>query len=221
MTDVSALAGATTSAAATPTDSRQALATNFDTFLKLLTAQLQNQDPLDPVDSAKFTEQLVQYSQVEQQINTNDKLDALAAQLKTSAAGAAVSYLGHMATFNSDAAGLTDSGASWQYALGGDALATTLTVTDGAGNVVYQTSGETSAGAHAFTWDGSKIGGGRAANGVYHLKISSKGGDGSDIAAQVAVSEKIDGVDLSGNTPNVTTAAGSRALDSILRIASN
>ena len=52
-------------------NSSSQLAENFDTFLSLLTAQLQNQDPLEPVDSTQFTQQLVQFSGVEQQIQTN------------------------------------------------------------------------------------------------------------------------------------------------------
>ena len=56
------------------------LASDFDNFLVLLTTQLQNQDPLNPTDSTEFTNQLVQFSQVEQGINTNQKLDALLQQ---------------------------------------------------------------------------------------------------------------------------------------------
>ncbi len=55
------------------------LADDMQQFLTLLTTQLQNQDPLSPMDSTEFTNQLVQFSQVEQQITSNQKLDSLLA----------------------------------------------------------------------------------------------------------------------------------------------
>ena len=62
-------------------DSASLLATDFSNFLNLLTAQLRAQDPLSPVDSTQFVEQLASFSTVEQQINTNTKLDQIASQL--------------------------------------------------------------------------------------------------------------------------------------------
>src|ERR1700734_3492026 len=70
------------------------LSGNFDTFLQLLTTQLQNQDPLDPMDSNQFTQQLVEFSQVEQQINTNTNLQTLITQGTTNASAITTSYLG-------------------------------------------------------------------------------------------------------------------------------
>lgn len=208
-------------AASSATSANAALAGTFDTFLKLLTTQLQNQDPLSPMDSAKFTEQLVQYSQVEQQISTNSKLDSLAAKMNTSSSIGALSYLGRTATFNSNVAALTDDGAKWQYALGDAAQSVTLSVLNGDGDVVYTETGERSAGAHSFAWDGSKTGGGTAANGLYALRITAKGVEDAKIETAVAVDERITSVDFSGADPKVTTAAGPRALSTILRIAEN
>ena len=70
---------------------RARLSDNYDTFLVLLTAQLQNQDPLAPMDSTQFTQQLVQFSQVEQQIRTNEQLQSLVGQYQAASAGAALS----------------------------------------------------------------------------------------------------------------------------------
>src|SRR5690349_12304908 len=66
-----------TAAGATTSDQMAKLSSNYTTFLKLLTSQMKYQDPMQPMDSSQFTSQLVQYSQVEQQISTNDKLDKL------------------------------------------------------------------------------------------------------------------------------------------------
>src|SRR5262249_32024485 len=68
--------------------------TDFAQFLTLLTTQLQNQDPLNPMDSAQFTNQLVMFSQVEQQINANQKLDSLVALGVSNGLSAALGYVG-------------------------------------------------------------------------------------------------------------------------------
>src|SRR5215470_14788285 len=75
-------------------DAQKTLSSNFDTFLTLLTTQLQNQDPLQPMDSNQFTQQLVEFSQVEQQINSNKNLESLISLTKYQTNQSAVSYLG-------------------------------------------------------------------------------------------------------------------------------
>lgn len=212
--------GATIPQAAGAANPGAQIADTFDTFLKLLTAQLQNQDPLSPMDSAKFTEQLVQYSQVEQQISTNSKLDALAKQIAAGAAGGALSYLGQTALFDSNAAALVDDQAKWQYAIDSGAASVTLTVKNAKGDTIYTTSGDAAAGPHTFEWDGSQTGlDSKAPAGTYYLSVTAKDGTGQTIDTAVAVQERITGVDFSGDTPTVSTASGARALSTILRIA--
>src|SRR5690349_24911197 len=82
------------STTATQPDAMKQLSGNFSTFLTLLTTQLQNQDPLSPMDSNQFTQQLVMFSQVEQQINTNDNLQSLIALNLSQTANSAVNYIG-------------------------------------------------------------------------------------------------------------------------------
>ena len=86
-----------TNAGAGAAASQASLADNFDTFLTILTAQIQNQDPLEPMDSSKFTDQLVQFSGVEQQIKSNKQLEQLLAATNTNA-GAALSGYGTVPT---------------------------------------------------------------------------------------------------------------------------
>jgi flagellar basal-body rod modification protein FlgD len=217
---IDALGAATSAATQATNKSSAALADTFDTFLKLLTAQLQNQDPLSPMDSAKFTEQLVQYSQVEQQISTNAKLDSLAKQISANGAGSALSYLGRTALFDTNAVALVDGEAKWQYAVDAGAATTTLTVKDSKGNVVYTATGNAAAGPHTFEWDGSQTGlDAKAPAGTYYLAATAQDGAGKTIETAIAVEERITGVDFTGASPNVTTASGARALDKILRIA--
>ena len=111
---------------------RTGLADNFETFLTLLTAQLRNQDPLSPMDSTQFTNQLVQFSGVEQQLKTNDLLSTLAENNRLSAGATAVAYLGKEAVAATNLAGLSQAGgeATWTYDLARPASDVRVTIKD-------------------------------------------------------------------------------------------
>jgi flagellar basal-body rod modification protein FlgD len=191
---------ASTSAAA---NSQKTLSTNFDTFLTLLTTQLQNQDPLSPMDSNQFTQQLVQFSQVEQQINSNKNLESLIALTKTQATTNAVSYLGRTLTVTDGTAALQGGKADWAYSLPSDATSTKLMVTDAKGHAVFTATGETNAGIHAFSWDGKDSAGNDAPAGTYKLTVSAKGADGTALTSSIASQGVISEVDLTGTEPTL------------------
>src|ERR1700687_1118803 len=117
------------------------LASNLATFLTLLTTQLKNQDPLSPMDSAQFTQQLVQFSQVEQSINANQNLEKLITLTKARAGSDAVNYLGKTVTVTDGSAGLKSGQALWGYSLASDSAATRLTIADSKGHTVYTGAG--------------------------------------------------------------------------------
>ncbi|MEX1146872.1 MAG: flagellar hook capping FlgD N-terminal domain-containing protein, partial [Sphingomonadales bacterium] len=130
------------------------LAQDFDTFLTLLTTQLQHQDPLEPMDSKEFTQQLVSFSGVEQQIQANKNLEDVIGKLASQDMAAAVSYIGQDIIAMSDKASLRDGAAQWVYALEGGADDVDLTIKDGNGVTVRTLNGETDAGTHSLNWDG-------------------------------------------------------------------
>ena len=209
-------------ATATDANARTRLSDNYDTFLVLLTAQLQNQDPLAPMDSTQFTQQLVQFSQVEQQIRTNEQLEGLVGQYQAASAGAALSYLGKDAIIEADETYLANGAANWAYDLPGAASQMTINIKDASGRVVYSTTtAPRTAGEHLFTWDGVKTNGETAPDGVYTISVEALDDAGEDIAATVAVRETIMGVDFSGTTPVVITPSGTRGLDSIRSVLDN
>lgn len=192
------------------------LANNFDTFLTLLTAQLQNQDPLAPMDSTQFTQQLVQFSQVEQQIRTNQQMETLVGQYQAASASAALTYLGKDAIIEADETYLAGGDANWAYVLpDGGADSVKITVRDSAGRAVYTTEdAPLTEGEHLFAWDGVKTNGETAADGVYTIDIEAQA-DGEDVDTIVRVRETIMGVDFSGTTPSIITPSGMRAFDKI------
>lgn len=216
------LSGVTNAATSEATGSRTRLSDNYDTFLVLLTAQLQNQDPLAPMDSTQFTQQLVQFSQVEQQIRTNEQLEGLVGQYQAASAGAALSYLGKDAIIEADETYLAGGEANWAYRLPANADSMTIKVKDAQGRVVYETTtAPSTAGEHLFTWDGKKADGSTATDGVYQVSIEATDADGETITPTISVRETIMGVDFTGATPVVITPAGTRELGSIRSVLSN
>ncbi|WP_332657464.1 flagellar hook assembly protein FlgD [Brevundimonas sp.] len=174
------------------------LASNFETFLALLTSQLKNQDPLSPVDSNQFTAQLTQMAGVEQQLLTNDLLKSLVSAQSGGGLGQAATYIGKEATAAWSATKMADGEASWSYELAANAASATLQVVDGSGKVVW--SGDAPAkttGMHEFTWDGKATSGNDGQDGqVYSLKIIAKDAAGGALDAQVLTRGRISGVEM-------------------------
>ena len=186
------------------------LSGNFDTFLKILTAQIQNQDPLQPMDSAQFTQQLVQFSGVEQQIKANTSLDKLL-KASNSTAGASLSgYLGQTAEINSAGAEFKGAGDSvhWRYTLPTDATTSTVTVQDKSGHVLYSETGKKTAGTYDFVWDGKLLNGKTAADGPYWISVVAGDANNKAITPTQSVVATITGVDLSYGEPALTTTSG-------------
>src|SRR6478609_5834085 len=165
-------AASTNSSTATKTDN-QTLAGNFQTFLTLLTAQLQNQNPLDPLDTNQFTQQLVQFAQVEQQLKSNDQLSAMLALQKSSQATQAINYVGFTATVDGKTAGLKDNAATWLLTSPKPATAT-VNVINSTGQTVYTGNYNLNAGQQNFIWDGKGNDGTTWPDGKYTLSIVAK-----------------------------------------------
>jgi flagellar basal-body rod modification protein FlgD len=172
------------------------LAEDFTQFLTLLTTQLQNQDPLNPMETNEFTDQLVQFSQVEQQINSNQKLDSLVQLQLSNAFGLSLGYVGLdinylSSEFNFDGA----SPVSVNYALEDSASESRIFVLDEAGDVVFSTEAEKEAGAHEFVWDGTSDGGELVPPGTYNIRVDAVDFSGDAIESSTVVSGKVQGVE--------------------------
>src|SRR5690606_10982988 len=126
-----------------------------DTFLSILTTQLKNQNPLEPLDTNQFTAQLVQFTGVEQQLKTNEFLETLMLAGQNTAKSDAVSYIGKEVTSSGRTGELTDSEAVfWAYSANANAANATVTIRDANGQTVYTKTGPIDAGAGTFRWDG-------------------------------------------------------------------
>lgn len=198
----------------------QQLAGNFDTFLRLLTTQLQNQDPMSPMDSNEFTQQLVAFSGVEQQINTNDNLQSLIALSLSQQASAAVNYIGHNVVMTSGKGALENGAVDWTYNLSAPSSATALTVKDANGKVVYTTSGKTAAGNNDFAWDGKDMNGNQLPDGQYSLTVGATAADGSAVSSTIASKAVVTAVDMSGTTPMLVLGAAEIPLSEVSLVGS-
>jgi len=206
------------SAAAAP-DAMAQLSGNFSTFLTLLTTQLKHQDPTAPMDSNQFTQQLVQFSQVEQQINTNTSLKTLINQGTSQAGISATTYLGRKVSVTNGDASLTSGQANWSYSLGTAAAATQLTVTDANGKVVYTGAGQTSAGNNAFNWNGQDNNGNKLSDGTYKLAVTASALDGSAVTSSVASAGTVSQIDMTSGTPKLVIGNMEVAVTDIAAIA--
>lgn len=203
-----------TAAAGAPKAATATLTADFNMFLKLLTTQLQFQDPLDPMDTSEYTQQLVSYSQVEQAIQQTGRLDQILARLSGQDLASASSYIGREVTAYQPTAALDAGGAQWFYDLKSNADVAKLSILDRNGLAVRQINGPTTAGRHEIAWDGSDGNGRRLPPGNYTLRVEALTAAGQGVAANVGTYGVVTGVEaLAGDIILNLGATSIRAAD--------
>jgi|SRR5579859_5546020 len=190
-----------TSTGSTSSSDASLLGSNLNTFLTLLTTQLKNQDPTSPMDTNAFTQQLVSFSAVEQQINTNKNLQSLISLQTSTEAISALPMVGKTIQYNESTAPLSNGQASFNYTLPTTAASGSLLVEDANGNIVYATTADTSAGSHSFLWNGQNLAGTTSPDGAYTLNVVAADASGKAISATVTATGTIDGVSVDNNVP--------------------
>jgi flagellar basal-body rod modification protein FlgD len=186
---------------------RTRLADSYETFMNLLTAQIKNQDPLSPMDSTQFTQQLVQMTGVEQQLLTNDLLEKLVTNTG-SGIQTSVSLLGREVRAVHNEAKLTAGKADWSYKLDRDATDVTIEVVNSLGKVVQveKTSGDDlKAGDHTYSWNGKDRTGAQLPNGeTYTLRITAKDSAGATVGVTNFIKGVVTGVEQSSGKTFIT-----------------
>ncbi len=197
-----ATAPATTPAAATTaTGTGKTLAGDFNTFLTLLTTQLKNQDPSSPLDTNQFTQQLVQFASVEQQINANANLNTLIDLNRASNLYQSAAMIGHQVGAESTRLALQGGTAGLQIPLA-TAQPVTISLSNQSGAEVYSTTIDGKSGANAWTWNGRTTGGQTAPDGIYNVKVFSAAGDKATLP--FTVTGTATAVSMDGSTPTVS-----------------
>jgi flagellar basal-body rod modification protein FlgD len=197
---------------------RQEIAGNFQQFLLLLTTQLKNQSPLDPLDTNQFTQQLVQFASVEQQLKTNETLSLLVSGAKASTASAAAGLVGKTVTLDGATAALTGGKGQWTLNPAKAAASATVTIRDAAKAVAATQTKALAAGAQPFTWDGRLASGGQAGPGAYTISVSARDAAGQPVEVATDVTGPVTSVDMSGDAPVLSVGSARVPLSSLKSI---
>lgn len=185
-------------------------------FLTLLVAQLENQDPLDPQDNTEFIAQLAQFSSLEAQINTNEKLDKLLAAQSSSEQTAAFSLLGQQVIVASDSLYLQGDSVELGFSLDQAADSGSLNILDEEGKTVASfTLDELQEGYNFVNWDGTGSSGKQLSRGVYSMEIEINDGAGGAVETQPLIKVRVDEVALDSSGSILTTAAGNIPLSGV------
>jgi len=210
-------AAGTGSAAVKGAVDSQMIASNFQTFLQLLTTQLKNQNPLDPLDTNQFTQQLVQFAQVEQQMKSNDQLASLVSLEKSAQATTALAYVGATVVVDGATAPLTNGSATWSLNVTKPATAT-VTIKAANGQTAYTGTFSVNPGNQNFTWDGRGNDGRLWTDGLYTMTATGVDANKQSVGISTEVQARVDSVDLTQDPPLLSINGQNYSLDKIKRI---
>jgi len=211
---------ASSTSSQTGSNAMQDLAGNFDTFLQLLTTQLQNQDPLDPLDTNQFTQELVQFASVEQQIDMNTNMQTLITLQQTSAASSALQLVGSTVTLTGTSATLsnaTNTPATWSLNAASPATAN-VTITSSTGQTAYTGTVSLNAGTQTYSWNGQGNNGTTWPDGSYTIAITATGANGQPVTVSTQVQGVVTAVNMSQTPPTLTVGGQSVPISQIQSI---
>jgi flagellar basal-body rod modification protein FlgD len=196
----------------------QQIAGNFQSFLTLLTTQLQNQNPLDPLDTNQFTQQLVEFAGVQQQLNTNDSLASLVSLQKTAQSTQALTFVGKTAVVDGSTATVTNSTATWDVSVPKDSNLS-ISITNSTGQTVFSGSYAVKAGDNQpFVWDGKGTDGTQWPDGQYKMTATAADSAGNSVAVSTQIQGVVSSVDLTQSPPLLTIGGQTYTIDQIKAI---
>lgn len=193
------------------------IANNFATFLQLLTTQLKNQNPLEPLDTNQFTQQLVQFTQVEQQMKMNDQMATLIKLNETAEKTIALAYVGSTVVVDGATTRLQQGSAVWQFSTT-KPTTVNIAIKDASGAAVYTTSYTVQPGTQSVAWDGVGNNGMQYPDGDYTISVTAKDTSGQITALPTEVQGLVDYVDVSTSPPVLAIGALKFTLDKIKRV---
>jgi flagellar basal-body rod modification protein FlgD len=217
-TTVPASSTSSSSASSANALASQQIAGNFQSFLQLLTTQLQNQNPLDPLDTNQFTQQLVEFAGVQQQLNTNDSLATLVSLQQATQSTEALSYVGKTVTVSGNTATMANSQAVWALSVP-NASTVNVSIASSTGQTVFTGTYNVSAGNNQpFEWNGIGSDGTQNPDGNYTLTATAKDSGGNTVGVTTSVGGVVSSVDLTQSPPLLTIGGQTYTLSQIQSI---
>jgi flagellar basal-body rod modification protein FlgD len=193
------------------------IADNFQTFLTLLTTQLKNQNPLDPLDTNQFTQQLVQFAGIEQQMKGNEALASLVSIDKSAQSTQALVFVGQNVAVDGSTAQLSNGTATWNLNAP-KAASTTITITSSTGATAYSGPFNVKSGNASFVWDGKGNDGSQWPAGAYKMTVVGTDTSGANVAISTEVQGVVDSVDLTASPPLLSIGGQNYTTNQIKRI---
>jgi flagellar basal-body rod modification protein FlgD len=199
---------------------KQSMGLNKDDFLKLFITQLQNQDPLNPMDSTEYVAQLAQLSQVEQAYNTNSNLQSIISALGASSALSAISFVGKEVTAAGSLVSLTEgSGTDIKFIVPKAAEQVSVNIMNANGDVVRTlTGGVTAAGESTLAWDGKDANGNQLPAGSYSVAVTGTDAGGSSFSCSPFIRGTVEGINFSGSSPLMVIGGLEVPFSDLLRV---
>jgi flagellar basal-body rod modification protein FlgD len=199
----------------------KSLSNNYTMFLQLLTTQLQNQSPLDPMDANQFTSQLVQYSSVEQLIKMNTNLSDVKSSLEASNLASLVNYVGTNVTVDASTQTMANGKVSWGLNAEKAATSATITVKDSSGETVFTQSTTLDKGDNTFTWDGKSTGGKVFTSGDYTVSVTAKSASGTNVKVSTDVTGKVASLEWTDGVPYLVVNGQKYPTSAVTKIAAS
>ena len=193
------------------------IASNFTTFLQLLTTQLQNQDPLSPMDTNQFTQQLVEFAGVEQQMKTNDTLSTLVSLQQAAQTTQALTLVGATVVVNGATAQLANNQATWALNATQPATAT-ISIAAPTGETAYTGTVSLNAGSQSYIWNGIGNNGTQWPAGDYTLTANAVSASGQSTPVTTQVQGQVTSVDLTQTPPALTIGGQNYKISDIQKI---
>jgi flagellar basal-body rod modification protein FlgD len=195
------------------------LAGNFQSFLTLLTTQLQNQDPLSPLDTNQFTQQLVQFASVEQELKTNDQLTTLVSLQQTAQSTQALTFVGKTAVVAGSTAALTNSSATWDLSVPTNSNVN-ISITSSTGQTAFSGNYAVNAGSsEPFIWGGKGNDGTQWPDGQYTMTATATDTAGNPVAVTTQIQGVVSSVDLTQSPPLLSINGQTYTVNQIQSIA--
>ncbi|HVO65606.1 MAG TPA: flagellar hook capping FlgD N-terminal domain-containing protein [Syntrophales bacterium] len=186
-----------------------------DDFLKMLIAQLKNQDPLNPLDGKDFAAQLAQFSSLDQLTQINTQLSALASSLASANNSQAVSLIGDEVVANGSSVTVSGTSTTLAYNLSQNVQQGTIEIYDAQGNLVKTLAfGQQQAGNNIMKWNTSNV-----TPGTYTFTVSAVDSKGNAVSANTMMTGPVTGVTFKNSVPYLSVNGQDVALSDVVYIA--